>query len=122
MLAVLLYVSTISAAVLTPPGALSPEQSLANQGRPPPYDGTVQLNLTDIFSNTSTMAHDITNGNNLLRVDCNGRRYGVHVNSRSCFNALRLIPRTNEQLYFGMRYTPAGLASTIKLPYRWLSR
>ncbi|KAI4238287.1 MAG: hypothetical protein LQ349_001209 [Xanthoria aureola] len=122
MLAVLLYVPTISAAVLTPPEVLSPEESLANQGQPPPYDGTVRLNLTDVFSNTSTMAHNMSSGSNLLRADCNGRRYGVHVNSRSCFNALRLIPRTNEQLKFGMRYTPTGLASTIKLPYRWLSR
>lgn len=119
---VLLYISTISAAVVAPSEALLPEQSLTNQDQPPLYDKTVRLNLTEVLSNTSTMAVNISSGNNALRADCNGIRYGYHMNSRSCMNALRLIPRTDNQLSFGLRYTPAGLASNMRLPYRWLSR
>lgn len=121
MLGVLLYISTISADVVAPE-ALSPEQSLTNQVQPPLYDNTVRLNLTEVLSNTPTMAVNISSGNNELRADCNGIRYGYHMNSRSCMNALRLIPKTDKQLSFGLRYTPAGLASNMRLPYRWLSR
>lgn len=113
-LATLLHISTISAALVV---LSSPGLPLAYQGQLLPYDNTVSVNVSDAASSTSSSVI----GNNALRVDCNGSKYGTQLNVRSCLSALRHITSTETQLSFGVRYTPAGHSSDIKLPYRWLS-
>lgn len=116
-LATILHISTISAALVVPSEVSSPRLPLAYQGQPLPYDNTVSVNLSDAASNTSSTVV----GNKVLRAHCNGSKYGSQLNVRSCLSALRQITGTETQLSFGVRHTPAGHASDIKLPYRWLS-
>ena len=116
-LATLLHILTIPAALVVPSEVSSPGLPLAYQGQLPPYDNTVSVNVSDAASITSSSVI----GNNALRVDCNGSKYGTQLNVRSCLSALRHITSTETQLSFGVRYTPAGHSSDIKLPYRWLS-
>ncbi len=110
----LLVISTVSAAAIFPPS-----QSLENQNIALPLDTPSQIGLL----NTSALS---LNASNLgaVRTQCNGARFGTHLNIDSCRTAIYYEMTAGPEIgSWGMRHDGhSGPDYNVPLPYRWLSR
>ena len=110
----LVVISTVSAAAIVPP-----TQLLENQNLAAPLFTPSQIGLF----NTSALS---LNASNLgaVRTQCNGARFGTHLNIDSCRNAIYNEMSAGPEIgSWGMRHDGhSGPDYNVPLPYRWLSR
>lgn len=110
----LVVISTVSAAAIVPP-----TQSFEIQNIAAPLDTPSQIGLL----NMSALS---LNASNLgaVRTQCNGARFGTHLNIDSCRTAIYDEMSAGPVIgSWGMRHDGhSGPDYNVPLPYRWLSR
>lgn len=99
--------SLLSAAILSPPSTPFNNAPPLPQTLSPPL---LPSNITHPPSNTTS---------NVLRIQCDGTRYGRNLSPGSCRNVFHHIGKSDEQSTFAERHT--GRPNDVPLPWRILS-
>lgn len=106
LVSVPLFSSLISAAAFSPP---SPPRAVILRAPQTLSSPFVPNNIT----NTSTTP------SNVLRIQCDGSRYGRDLNPHSCRDVFNFLPQSDEQETFSERHT--GRLNDVPLPIRVIS-
>lgn len=107
---ILICISLVSAAILSLPPAPPNSSPSVPQTLSTPF---ILSNITHPDTNTTSPP------SNVLRIQCDGTRYGRDLNRNSCQNVFNFLAKSDEQTTFCERHT--GRPNDLPLPWRVLS-